>query len=134
MPLASGRAARKGFHWKAGGQDNRDLQDTQDMAGVWREALPTHWQFAGAKRFQCAVLGVLEVLGVLTKAPVSRSSPRLPSPRPARRQPSARALPALGPRLPDPRPEPFTLLPQLSTWSRWKKKARAVKMAKAPRA
>ena len=33
MPLASGRTARKGFHWKAGGQDTQDYQDTQDVAG-----------------------------------------------------------------------------------------------------
>ena len=33
MPLASGRTARKGFHWKAGGQDTQDNQDTQDVAG-----------------------------------------------------------------------------------------------------
>ena len=52
MPLASGRTARKGFHWKAGGQDTQDNQDTQDVA--WpqveeREARASGRRVAGAK-------------------------------------------------------------------------------------
>ena len=52
MPLASGRTARKGFHWKAGGQDTRDNQDTQDVAGPRvgkREARANGVQVTGAK-------------------------------------------------------------------------------------
>ena len=53
MPLASGRAARKGFHWMAGGQDTQDHQDTQDVAGPQvgeREAQANGWQVTSAKR------------------------------------------------------------------------------------
>ena len=49
MPLASGRTARKGFHWKAGGQDTQDHQDTQDVAGPQvgeREAQAAAWKAA----------------------------------------------------------------------------------------
>ena len=53
MPLASGRTARKGFRWKAGGQDTQDHQDTQDVAGPQvggREAQANGWQVTSAKR------------------------------------------------------------------------------------
>ena len=52
MPLSSGRAARKGFHWKAGGQDTQDNQDTQDVAGPRTgecEARANGVQVTGAK-------------------------------------------------------------------------------------
>ena len=47
------RAARKGFHWKAGGQDTQDHQDTQDVAGPrveGRGALGSGSQVANAER------------------------------------------------------------------------------------
>jgi len=105
MPPASGRAARKGCHWKAGGQDAQDTQDTQEAAGPRagrRFALANDQRVESASRLQItsewralraghSFLGVLGVLVVLARhqacaagfappQPLARAFPsRLPS-------------------------------------------------------
>ena len=59
------------FHPRHGRCLVRSAANTR--ANCKREALPMNRQIAGAKRFQCTVLGVLGVLGVSAKALVPRS-------------------------------------------------------------
>ena len=87
----SGRAARKGCHWKVGCQDTHDTQDTQESA-VREWSCASHWPITGewqALRTGHSFMGVLGVLGVLARryprTAVSRLSSEFPAP-PMRRQ------------------------------------------------
>ena len=73
VPLEVGGPPARDSIFQRADQDTRDTQDTQDRADAWCEALPMHRSIAGAKRFQCTVVGVLGVPGVLAKALVPRS-------------------------------------------------------------
>ena len=78
MPLSSGWAARKEFHFPVGGQDTQDTQDSQDAAGprVGSRFAPANDQRVARASHRPLTPGCLGYPGGPGKAPSTRSGLR----------------------------------------------------------